>query len=85
MTPEEAAELRVAMETGETMMAAARIDQDAGFEHVPVMLPEVLSAYQALDRGVFVDVTAGGGGHSRALLEAHRRFACSRSTATPSP
>jgi 16S rRNA (cytosine1402-N4)-methyltransferase len=52
------------------MMAAARIDQDPGFVHVPVMLPEVLAAFRPLGRGIFVDATVGGGGHSRALLEA---------------
>ena len=52
------------------MMAAARIDQDPGFVHVPVMLPEVLAAFRPLGDGVLVDATAGGGGHSRALLEA---------------
>jgi len=51
-------------------MAAARIDQDPGFVHVPVMLPEVLAAFRPLGRGVFVDATVGGGGHSRALCEA---------------
>jgi 16S rRNA (cytosine1402-N4)-methyltransferase len=52
------------------MMAAARIDQDPGFVHVPVMLPEVLAAFRPLGGGIFVDATVGGGGHSRALLEA---------------
>jgi len=52
------------------MMAAARIDQDPGFVHVPVMLPEVLAAFRPLGGGVFVDATVGGGGHSRGLLEA---------------
>jgi 16S rRNA (cytosine1402-N4)-methyltransferase len=51
------------------MMAAARIDHDPGFVHVPVMLPEVLDAFRPLGGGIFVDATAGGGGHSRALLE----------------
>ena len=52
------------------MMAAARIDQDPGFVHVPVMLPEVLAVFRPLGKGAFVDATVGGGGHSRALLEA---------------
>jgi len=52
------------------MMAAARIDQDPGFVHVPVMLPEVLAAFRPLGGGVLVDATVGGGGHTRALLEA---------------
>jgi 16S rRNA (cytosine1402-N4)-methyltransferase len=52
------------------MMAAARIDQDPSFVHVPVMLPEVLAAFRPLGGGVLVDATVGGGGHTRALLEA---------------
>jgi 16S rRNA (cytosine1402-N4)-methyltransferase len=52
------------------MMAAARIDQDPGFVHVPVMLPEVLAAFRPLGGGILVDATVGGGGHTRALLEA---------------
>jgi 16S rRNA (cytosine1402-N4)-methyltransferase len=56
------------------MMAAARIDQDPGFVHVPVMLPEVLAAFRPLAGGVLVDATVGGGGHTRALLEALPRL-----------
>jgi 16S rRNA (cytosine1402-N4)-methyltransferase len=52
------------------MMAAARIDQSPGFVHVPVMLPEVLAAFRPLGGGVLVDATVGGGGRTRALLEA---------------
>ena len=63
------------------MMAAARIDQDPGFVHVPVMLPEVLAACRPLGRGTFVDATVGGGGHSKALSRCCRSSACSRSIA----
>jgi 16S rRNA (cytosine1402-N4)-methyltransferase len=38
--------------------------------HEPVMLPEVLGLIQPSRGGLFVDCTAGLGGHSRALLEA---------------
>lgn len=40
------------------------------FEHVPVLLTEVVAALAPADGEVFVDCTLGGGGHSRALLEA---------------
>ena len=39
--------------------------------HIPVLLEEVLSCFQPLERGVFIDATLGYGGHSSALLEAH--------------
>lgn len=43
----------------------------ASISHQPVMLQEVLAAFVALQPGHFLDATFGGGGHSRALLEAH--------------
>ncbi len=49
---------------------AALYDEPPQYRHVTVMADEVLAAL-AVDRGgVFLDVTAGGGGHSRAILEA---------------
>ena len=37
--------------------------------HVPVMLEECLEGLNIKPNGVYVDVTFGGGGHSRAILE----------------
>ena len=37
--------------------------------HVPVMLAECLDALDIKPDGVYVDLTFGGGGHSRAILE----------------
>ncbi len=36
--------------------------------HVPVMLPECIAALNIDPDGVYVDVTFGGGGHSKAIL-----------------
>jgi 16S rRNA (cytosine1402-N4)-methyltransferase len=52
------------------MMAAARIDSEPAFIHAPVMLGEVVAAFSELSTGVIVDATAGGAGHSAALLRA---------------
>jgi 16S rRNA (cytosine1402-N4)-methyltransferase len=52
------------------MMAAARIDSEPAFTHAPVMLGEVVAAFAEVTSGLILDVTAGGGGHSAALLRA---------------
>lgn len=40
--------------------------------HTPVLLSEVLEAFKGLEKGVFLDATLGFGGHSEALLNAHK-------------
>lgn len=37
--------------------------------HIPALLPEVIEALEIRPEGVYVDVTFGGGGHSRAIME----------------
>jgi 16S rRNA (cytosine1402-N4)-methyltransferase len=54
-------------------VAAVTLEDTPRFTHVSVMIDEVVRAFASLE-GVVVDVTAGGGGHSRALLEAHPRL-----------
>ena len=41
-----------------------------GFEHRPVMLAEVVELLGQVPPGLVVDATVGGGGHTRALLDA---------------
>lgn len=40
--------------------------------HVPVLLNEVLKAFEDVNEGVIIDATVGFGGHSEALLKAHK-------------
>jgi len=50
-------------------MAATILTDGDGFEHVSVMVGEVLHALAPRDGGIYLDVTAGGAGHSSAILE----------------
>lgn len=42
-------------------------DKETGY-HVPVLLPESMEGLQIQASGIYVDVTFGGGGHSREIL-----------------
>ena len=50
--------------------------------HVPVLLTEVLQAFEGRSLKTFFEGTVGAGGHAKAILEAHpeilRYFACDR-------
>ena len=37
--------------------------------HIPALLPQTLEALALKPGGIYVDVTYGGGGHSRAIVE----------------
>lgn len=50
-------------------MTMPGIDQGA-FEHVTVMAQEVVQVIAPTADGIYLDLTAGGGGHSAALLQA---------------
>lgn len=41
----------------------------SGFEHIPVLVDEVLDQLEPASGCVYADVTVGGGGHARAILE----------------
>jgi 16S rRNA (cytosine1402-N4)-methyltransferase len=51
-------------------MSELPFDPKASFSHLPVLLSEVISGLEAAQGGLFVDATAGGAGHSRAILAA---------------
>jgi len=51
-------------------MSELPFDPKASFSHLPVLLAEVISGLEAAHGGVYVDATAGGAGHSRAILSA---------------
>ena len=45
--------------------------EGGGFEHRPVMVDEIVDLFTPVPRGPVVDATVGGGGHARAILDAH--------------
>lgn len=50
---------------------SSEASRQSEFEHVPVMLQEVLAAFAPVASGLVVDATVGLGGHSEALLETY--------------
>ncbi|MBW3645667.1 MAG: 16S rRNA (cytosine(1402)-N(4))-methyltransferase RsmH [Actinobacteria bacterium] len=44
---------------------------ETAYHHRPVLLHEVIDLFGPVPPGTVVDATVGGGGHARALLEAH--------------
>jgi 16S rRNA (cytosine1402-N4)-methyltransferase len=44
---------------------------DMAFSHLPVMVDEVVELLAPVPEGVVLDATVGGGGHARAILDAH--------------
>ena len=47
------------------------LQMSQAFEHQPVMTTEVVDLFGPVPPGLIVDATVGGGGHARAILEAH--------------
>ena len=60
-------------ETAETAIEQTVVPQMADtqrFVHVPVLHREVIEQLQVKPGGIYLDLTLGGGGHSRLILEA---------------
>ena len=56
--------------TVNTTTPEADSDVADGFSHVPVLLDETVEWIRRVPRGLFVDLTLGGAGHARAVLDA---------------
>jgi 16S rRNA (cytosine1402-N4)-methyltransferase len=55
---------------GLRMSHTPETEHNRSYEHVPVMLQEVVGVFSAVPEGTVLDATVGGAGHARALLEA---------------
>ncbi|MCO5597610.1 hypothetical protein L7F22_051690 [Adiantum nelumboides] len=49
---------------------------DAGSNHVPVLLTEVLTAFQNVELHTFVDCTLGAAGHASCIITTHPEMKC---------
>lgn len=47
----------------------AQVSNSEGGYHLPVMVEQVVALLGPIERGIVVDATFGGGGHTRALME----------------
>jgi 16S rRNA (cytosine1402-N4)-methyltransferase len=47
------------------------MDHSSSFPHLPVLLTEVIHAFQSCQFKVFIDGTLGAGGHAEAILSSH--------------
>ncbi len=45
------------------------VQDDISFEHIPIMLKDCLEGLAIRENGIYLDGTAGGAGHSRAIAE----------------
>lgn len=55
------------MRQSETLEALCGFEEHMSGYHQPVLLQEVLEAFDSIPTGVIVDATFGGGGHARAI------------------
>ncbi len=46
------------------------METSASVYHIPALLPEAINLLQIKPQGVYIDATFGGGGHSRAIMNA---------------
>jgi 16S rRNA (cytosine1402-N4)-methyltransferase len=53
------------------LVGGLRMSSVPNFSHRPVMVEEIVALFAGAPAGVVLDGTVGGGGHARAILEAH--------------
>lgn len=50
------------------------MSSDHEFDHDPVMINEIITTFDGVPDGAYVDATLGGAGHARAVLEHHAQL-----------